>query len=117
MLKIIFLLLLLHVGMIRSFNHSFTVTDSIEVDEILPCFTNITGRYLKNTNFLFVLEEIEKIESFHLFFENLSGTVTIQNEKKFKGKFGFFVFFPEENKSYRNILQVISPFTYNRWVF
>lgn len=82
--------------------------------EILPCITNIAERYTKNTNFLFISEEINLITSIDLLFQKLQGTVMIQKFDEFEGKFGFFLFFPEKNKSYRSLLKSIEPFTYNR---
>ena len=76
---------------------------------------NITGRYFKNTNFLFISQEIEPIEHVSLLLKNIPGTREIHNEDNFSRKFGFFVLFPQNaTKSYKNILKKVTPFTYNR---
>lgn len=99
---------------IHGFNFSDETRCSINIAEIIPCFENIAERYYKNTNFLFISEEIYKIDFFYILLEKFCGTVTIQQKDKFKGMFGFFVLFPERNASYERFLSSIMPFTYNR---
>lgn len=86
-----------------------------EIDsEILPCLLNITAEFFISTNFLVMPEEIGSSRLVKMLFQHLRGSLTIQTMDKYEAKFGFFLLFPEQPKSYTEMLKQIHPFLYNR---
>ncbi len=82
--------------------------------DILPCLLNITTLYANSTVFLFISEEIRELPSHEIIFQNLKGTVEVRSYDNFAEKQGFFILFPQNNKSYKKILSQIQPDMYNR---
>lgn len=84
------------------------------VSYFIPCIANVTSYYAGKTDFLFLSDELKYAEPNDEIIRRLRHSVIIQRAEQFSKRFGFFLLFPHEGKSYESLFKVIQPSVYNK---